>query len=159
MRGRKPIPTHLKIVKGTARGHARSGDTISFNSADVPPPPNLDDDGKTEWERVAKILSGQSLLTEADVSALSAYCHSWSVFKRATESLKQLSERDKIFKGLISRTTNGNLIQNPLIGIANKAAADVVKFASEFGMTPSARARLHVEKSFENQDLAEKFFA
>jgi len=32
-----------------------------------------------------------------------------------------------------------------LIGIANKAAGDMVRFATEFGMTPSARARLGVD--------------
>jgi P27 family predicted phage terminase small subunit len=44
--------------------------------------------------------------------------------------------------GLMIRTTNGNAVQNPLIGVANKAMADMVRYAAEFGMTPSARSRI-----------------
>ena len=44
-------------------------------------------------------------------------------------------------------TSNGNAIQNPLVGTANKAASDVVRYAAEFGMTPSTRVRLAVDAS------------
>ena len=40
------------------------------------------------------------------------------------------------------KTTNGNAIQNPLVGTSNTAARDMLRFASEFGLTPVARARL-----------------
>ncbi|MFA7218771.1 MAG: P27 family phage terminase small subunit, partial [Dehalococcoidales bacterium] len=39
----------------------------------------------------------------------------------------------------------GNYIQQPLIGIANTAARDMVKYASEFGLTPAARASLGIK--------------
>jgi len=42
----------------------------------------------------------------------------------------------------MTKTSNGNAIQNPLVGIANKAMADMVHFAIEFGMTPAARSRV-----------------
>ena len=44
-------------------------------------------------------------------------------------------------------TSNADAIQNPLVGTANKAASNVVRHAVEFGMTPSARARLAVDAS------------
>ena len=53
-----------------------------------------------------------------------------------------MAERDELTSGLMIKTTNGNAIQNPLIGTANKAARDMVRYASEFGLTPSARARV-----------------
>jgi P27 family predicted phage terminase small subunit len=46
--------------------------------------------------------------------------------------------------GLVVKTKSGNIIQNPLVGVANKAMADVVRYAAEFGMTPSARSRIEV---------------
>ncbi|PIP18788.1 MAG: hypothetical protein COX41_06375 [Candidatus Omnitrophica bacterium CG23_combo_of_CG06-09_8_20_14_all_41_10] len=45
---------------------------------------------------------------------------------------------------------SGNWIQQPLIGIANKAAADMMRYASEFGMTPVARAKLGITPSKED---------
>ena len=53
-----------------------------------------------------------------------------------------MAERDELTSGLMIKTTNGNAIQNPLVGVARRAAADMVRYASEFGLTPSARARL-----------------
>ena len=45
------------------------------------------------------------------------------------------------------KTSNGNAIQNPLIGTADKADSDMVRYAAEFGMTPSARVPLAVDGS------------
>ena len=45
---------------------------------------------------------------------------------------------------LLIKTKEGNIIQQPLVGIANKAKADMVRFAAEFGMTPSSRARIEI---------------
>ena len=57
------------------------------------------------------------------------------------------------------KTTNGNAIQNPLVGTANKAATDMVRFAAEFGMTPSARSRINVTPPGEGaEDPAARFF-
>jgi P27 family predicted phage terminase small subunit len=58
----------------------------------------------------------------------------------------------------LSRTTKGNLIQNPLVGIANKAMADMVRYAAEFGMTPSARTRLGTPAAVRPRDPAEDYF-
>ena len=60
--------------------------------------------------------------------------------------------------GLIIRTQGGNAIQNPLVGTANKAMADMMRYAAEFGMTPSARTRIWAEGegSPEGSVLAER---
>ena len=54
-----------------------------------------------------------------------------------------MRERDPNAAGLLVKTTGDNIIQNPLVGIANKAMSDMVRYAAEFGMTPSARVRLN----------------
>jgi phage terminase small subunit len=40
------------------------------------------------------------------------------------------------------KTKSGNVIQNPLVGTANKAMSDMARYAAELGMTPTARARV-----------------
>jgi len=47
--------------------------------------------------------------------------------------------------GLPIKTGNANTIQHPLAGTSNKAASDMVRYAAEFGMTPSARVGLAVD--------------
>ena len=44
--------------------------------------------------------------------------------------------------GTVVKTTNGNLIQNPYLSIANRAMMDMARLAVEFGMTPSSRSRV-----------------
>ena len=53
-----------------------------------------------------------------------------------------MAKRDLLTHGLLIKTTNGNAIQNPLVGTANKAMFAFMRCAIEFGMTPSARSRL-----------------
>jgi len=53
-----------------------------------------------------------------------------------------MAAKDELNAALMIKTTSGNAIQNPLVGIANKAKADMVRYAVEFGMTPSARSRV-----------------
>jgi phage terminase small subunit len=44
------------------------------------------------------------------------------------------------------------------VGTANKAAADMMRYAAEFGMTPSARSRISAEPPEESEDPADRFF-
>ena len=53
-----------------------------------------------------------------------------------------MAAKDAVTEGLILRTKSGNVIQNPLVGAANKAMADMVRYAAEFGLTPSSRTRV-----------------
>ena len=48
---------------------------------------------------------------------------------------------DPAMRALLVRTADGAKV-NPLVRIAAKAAEDMLRFASEFGLTPIARARI-----------------
>ena len=55
----------------------------------------------------------------------------------------EMTKRDPVTHGLIIRSTNTKApMQNPLVLIAKQAASDMVRYASEFGMTAAARARI-----------------
>ena len=58
------------------------------------------------------------------------------------------------------KTNNDNAIQNPLAGTAHKAASDMVRYAAEFGMTPSSRSRIDIGTSprIPVSDKASKYF-
>jgi phage terminase small subunit len=44
------------------------------------------------------------------------------------------------------------------LAIANKAASEMMRYAAEFGMTPSARTRIETQASDQNADPADRFF-
>lgn len=142
MRGRKPTPTHLKIVAGNPGKRALPKHEAKVARALPSPPPHLADDAKVEWGRVAEELYKIGLLSSVDRAVLAAYCQAYARWAQAERAINEMGKADVLTAGLMIKTTNGNAIQNPLVGTANKAATDMVRYAAELGMTPSARSRI-----------------
>ena len=106
------------------------------------PPPFLNADAKEEWVRVSAELYGLGLLTGIDRGPLAAYCQAYGRWTQAERAILEMQKNGKLGAGLMIMTSNGNAIQNPLVGTANKAMRDMIHCAAEFGMTPSARSRV-----------------
>lgn len=161
--GPKSKPTALKMLEG-GRGHRPldlDAEPKFSIPADMPEPPGvLDDYAREEWDRIAPELYGNGLLTVADASGLGAYCQAYSTWRTASEQFA-VDRQDNAAarsKGLIVITKQGNRIQNPLLGIVNKARADMVKLGLEFGLTPSARASLQGAKRGDEDPTEKKYF-
>jgi P27 family predicted phage terminase small subunit len=157
-RGRKPKPTHLRLVTGNPGKRALPKAEAKVVPALPSPPPHLSDEAKVEWGRISEDLFKVGLLSGIDRAALAAYCQAYGRWVQAEKSLAEMAKRDLLTAGLLIKTTNGNAIQNPLVGIANKAAADMVRYAAEFGMTPSARSRIDAEAPRPPADPASAYF-
>ena len=56
--------------------------------------------------------------------------------------MQTLAERDPTTHALLTRSADGTPRRNPLQKIIDDAADQMVRFASEFGCTPAARARI-----------------
>lgn len=143
-RGRKPLPTHLKLIKGNP-GRRPLNENEAKPELSLPtPPPHLSDEAKVEWGRVVDDLYRLGLVSELDRAALGAYCQAYGRWVQAERALARMAEKDQLTSALMIKTKDGNAIQNPLVGTANTAMREMMKCASEFGMTPSARSRIDV---------------
>lgn len=143
MRGRKPKPAHLRLIEGNP-GKRSLPKGIKIEPTAAPQPPNfINGYAREEWDRIAPGLALMGMLAEVDTAALASYCQSYAIWRQATEAISKMAASDMLTGGLMIKTSNGNAIQNPLVGTANKAASDMVRYAAEFGMTPSARTRLN----------------
>lgn len=142
--GRRPKPSHLKLVSGNP-GKRPVSDWVTpkLRSRTMPPPQHLDRYAKDEWKRISAQLQRLGLLSDLDRGPFTAYCQAWSIYRHAQEKLDDLARQDDSgMGGMLMKTKAGNVIQNPLVGIRNKALRDMVRYAAEFGFTPSARARV-----------------
>jgi P27 family predicted phage terminase small subunit len=141
--GPNKLPTHLKLLRGNPGKRALPPEAEFENAPDVPEPlAFLMPAAKAEWRRIAGGLYHMGLLSLVDEHPLAAYCQAVARWKAAEDAIAEMAKRDLLTKGLMIKTTGGNAIQNPLVGTANKAASDMVRYASEFGFTPAARARI-----------------
>lgn len=157
--GRKPKPTHLKIVTGNPGKRPLPLNEAVVALAEPTPPNFLCDDAKVEWGRVCSALYAAGLMTELDRAALAAYCAAYGRWAQAERAINRMAEKDELNSALMIKTKNGNAIQNPLVGTANKAKSDMVRYATEFGMTPSARSRVDaIPQDGKKENKAAKFF-
>lgn len=151
MRGRKRTPTALALLKGNPGRRPLPAREPQPEAASLAAPRCLDDEGRAEWGRVAPMLARIGVLSEADVSALIAYCEAWSRWRRAEEQVR--------LTGLLVKTPNGYPVINPLVAIANKAMSQMRAFLVEFGMTPSARTRVEAQSGTEGESKFREFLA
>ncbi|MDE3017255.1 MAG: phage terminase small subunit P27 family [Pseudomonadota bacterium] len=149
MAGRKPLPTHLKIIKGTARPH-RINKKEPKPPLVVPGPPDyLDERAKTKFNAMAEMLARHGVMTELDVSALARYAVVWC---RWIDAENEITKR-----GPVVKTAGGNIIQNPFLPIANKCLLQMAQIESEFGLTPSSRSRVRTAEHPGETDPFEEF--
>ena len=73
MRGRKRKPAAIRKLLGNASKRPIAPEP-SFKVGVPEPPESLKGEGLKEWRRLAPILIGQGVLTEADWSVFAQYC-------------------------------------------------------------------------------------
>jgi P27 family predicted phage terminase small subunit len=146
MAGRKPLPTHLKLVKGTARPHRLNRDEPRPAAAAPEPPAHLDQRARARFAEMAEILARHGVMTELDTSALARYAVVWG---RWIDCEAEVGRR-----GPVVKTEAGNAIQNPFLSIANKCLLQMAQIESEFGLTPSSRSRI---RAVPPADIADPF--
>jgi P27 family predicted phage terminase small subunit len=144
-RGPRPTPTHLKLLRGNPGKQAinRSEPQPEIPAAIPEPPAYLDGYAADEWRYIAGQLFYLRLLTSVDIAVLAAYCDAYATWRTAREAIAALADDDPVTHGLTVPTKNGSA-QSPLALVARNAAKDMVRFASEFGLTPASRSRISV---------------
>jgi P27 family predicted phage terminase small subunit len=144
-RGRRPKPTHLKLLTGNPGKRPIQPDPVQPVTPPAPlePPTSLLPDARAEWQRLAPSLTQLGLLTDLDWASFAAYCQAFGRWAQAEALLAILAEQDPTGRSaMLVRTRAGGVTPNPLIWVARNAANDLVRLGAEFGLTPSARSRL-----------------
>jgi P27 family predicted phage terminase small subunit len=99
---------------------------------------------RREWRRIVPELDRLGLLTCVDGAALEAYCNAYANMVVCQTVINTL--------GLTFTTETGYVAQRPEVGIVNKSLAAIKSLCAEFGLTPSARARMSLPGTTEDAD-------
>lgn len=152
-RGRKPKPTELKKLLGNPGKRPLNKHEPQPKPTKPRPPRHLDATAKTEWKRMAPELHRMGLLTAIDRAAFAAYCAAYSRWAQAETALAKSFRKGEM--PYVVTTEKGNIVQHPLVGVANKAAELMYRFLTEFGLSPSSRSRVSVPNSAVDEFEAE----
>jgi P27 family predicted phage terminase small subunit len=136
VRGRKPKPTHLRLLDGNA-GKRPVNESEPVPRGDLRDPPDwLTDDQKEGW-RYALDAAPAGMLKRLDRSTLAIWVVAEDLHRQASIAVGKF--------GLITKSANkGEPMQNPYLPIINRQAQIMLKAAAELGFTPSSRTRVEV---------------
>jgi P27 family predicted phage terminase small subunit len=156
MAGRRPKPTHLKVVSGNPGKRA-------INKREPQPrrelpscPAHLSDEAKVAWGRMSVLLDRMGVLTEADAYALERGC---AVYAEILAYQRLVDEGGATYT-TTSMSGDKVLKANPAVAMLADADRRFKAWLVEFGLTPAARSKVHVQNpdDGEQEDPMQEFF-
>jgi P27 family predicted phage terminase small subunit len=148
MPGRKPRPTHLRVLDGT-KGKMPDHNQPKPSGDLFEPPADLIPQAIPFWnEAIADAPRG--LLKKLDKRALAiwstaAWAHADAAAKVARTATIVQSQR------------SGEVYQHPALSIMNRQALIMLRAAAEMGFTPSSRTRINVPPEGESDNEFDEF--
>jgi len=104
------------------------------------------------WDFLTKTLAEQEILAPTDGPILTALCSAYSRLIRVREVLAK--------EGLVVKNEkNGAVKAHPLLGVESGAAGEVHRYASELGLSPTARARVQRIETVAKEETLEDLLA
>jgi P27 family predicted phage terminase small subunit len=166
MTGRRPKPTHLRLITGNPGKRALPKREPKPPPGIPTPPAFLSDEALAEWNRVTPQLDALGMLSELDMANLVGYVVAWSDFVEAQAHVTKFGRvvrspirtTTKITKNgdTVTETSGGYPIQSPMLAIRNRALEQIRTFSSLFGMSPSERARMGLDHDQAAKGTADK---
>lgn len=156
--GRKAMPIHLQLLNGNKNRLTKkeieqrleAEKKLKPKADNIKPPAWLDSIAKKEFKRIAQELMELDLLTNVDINSLAAYCDAYSDYIKCTKIIQE--------EGLMVEYTNKaaetNKVPHPLLTKKKQLHEQMKSLATEFGLTPSARAKLAMPRQ-EEKELTE----
>lgn len=135
-RGRRPIPSNLKVIRGTDQPCRMNPNEADPDTDKILPPEHLSETALAHWDATVKELRSAGLMTNLDITALAMYCEAYATWVEA-------SEKVRLTGTVVKHPTNGFPMQSPYLAVANKAFEQMRAMLTEFGMTPSSRTRVN----------------
>lgn len=156
--GRKAMPIDLLLIQGNKNRLTKSEieqrqaseNKVKPNTDKVKPPIWLDAVAKKEFKRLVAELVQVDLISNVDVNALATYCDAYSDYVQCTKIIHE--------EGLMVEYTNKaaetNKVPHPLLTKKKQLHEQMKSLATEFGLTPSARAKIAIPKKEEKEPSA-----
>lgn len=131
--GTPPRPAALNDLLGNPGKRNRGPEPEPLKAAPRPPR-TLSKEARAEWRRVVPRLAEIGLLSVVDRAALVIYVEAWATYCQALATVRLEGETVIGYRG--------GIVRHPAALVMKDATATLRAFCTEFGLTPSARARI-----------------
>lgn len=133
--GRPRTPTRVLLMRGGRGALRRLAQNEPVPTALLAEAPStMTPEEKAVWDETLPLIPA-GMLRKLDAKLLYQWCVACALFERAANEVRKPD-------GLVIRTTNGNIVQSPYVGMMNKASMACLRLGEQLGFTPAARARL-----------------
>ena len=152
MVGRPPKPTKQKRIEGNpGKRPLPTGEPLPSGAPEMPRGLRTHYPLVAKvWDQVVEALEDTGVLTAADSGALRLMAQHYALAIEAMSDIRG--------EGLTRLDENGVERKNPKLQIFRDNSKLFLQYSDRLGLTPSARARLHVEPQAKQLSLAELLF-
>lgn len=151
--GRRPLPTAVKKLRGNPGKRKLNAKEPQPNSGDPEKPQGLSAAAAAEWDSILPELRALGVLSKIDGKALAAYCHAYARWMEAEQHVARFGIvicEPVLFD---EKLVGVRYKKNPAVTISETAMKIMKSFLVEFGMTPSSRSRVRIERPSEEDPL------
>ena len=134
--GRKPVPTHLKLLRGTLRKH-RQPNAEPKPSGDLLRCPDWFGASARQGWAYAIANSAPGLLKRCDRAVLATFVLAEAEVREATVKIEET--------GLVLGSKRHGVTTNPYVRVRRLAMLVMLRAAAELGSTPASRSRIDLE--------------
>lgn len=168
MAGRRPKPTHLKVISGNPGKRALNKREPKPKKVIPSCPDHLGKASAVAWGKLCVLLDRMGVLTEADALALERLC---DCYAEILECREIIARDGRTYSSVTTRTTSEEgeettveevkslLKANPAVAMLGDADRRFKGYLIEFGLTPAARSKVQVkDDGDEKKDPLQEFF-
>lgn len=136
IRGQRPKPARLKLLDGNpGKKPIPNEPQPTPVEGGLEAPAELTPRAKAEWDRLIGDVYAQRVVTTWDRATMAAYCQSYADWIEAQLHVNADGP-------VIPAKRTGTPMANPYLIEARRSKLDMLRFASDLGLTPVSRARL-----------------
>ena len=155
-KGRNKIPTKIKEMQKTVeKSRTIENEMVVDQVSELPTVPEwLSEIGKSEFKKVTTQLFNLGMLYSVDLKLVEAYSNEISLYLECEMKLRTINRIDEFesSEGIVLRRQ-----ASPLLKIKNDALNNSLKLATQFGLTPVARASIAAPVTSNNTQINNYF--
>ncbi len=147
MAGRKPAPTHLKVITGNPGNRPLNKNEPKPDNGTPRMPSHLSPRAKRAWKKLCELLNQMGVLTLADGLALERLC---DIYDEILELRKDIEKHGRTYESIKMLDDDKGLPvaeqllikPNPAVAMLSDADKRFKSYLVEFGLTPAARSKI-----------------